>query len=183
MNTETIGFLEFSSIAKGIEAADAVCKAAQVDLISARASCPGKFYVLFSGEVAATNASLEAGAAWAEGYVVDKCLIPRVHPQVVKAIHCAPEPQDCGALGVMEFYSVTAAIYAADAAVKAADVTLIELRLATGIGGKSFAALTGDVAAVKEAVASGVATQESQGMALAHVVIPNPRPEVFEGLG
>ena len=180
---ETIGFIEFSSIAKGIEAADAICKAAEVELISARASCPGKYYVLFCGEVAAVAASLDAGAASAEGFVVDQCVIPRVHPQVVQAINLTAGPQDCGALGVMEFYSVTAAIYAADAAVKAADVALVELRLATGIGGKSFAALTGEVAAVHEAVACGIATQESQGMTLAHVVIANPRPEVFESLG
>lgn len=179
---ETIGFLEFNSIAKGIEAADAVCKAADVALIAARASCPGKYYVLFCGEVAAARASLEAGALAGEGFVVDQCLIPRVHPQVVRAMHAVAEPQTRGALGVMEFYSVAAAIYAADAAVKAAGVALIELRLATGIGGKSFAALTGEVAAVNEAVRCGVSAQECRGMALAHVVIANPSPEIFEGL-
>ena len=178
----SIGFLEFSSIAKGIEAADAVCKAAQVNLIFARACCPGKYFLLFSGEVAAVAASLEAGEAIAGGYVVDHCLIPRVHPQVVKAIHATAAPQACGALGVMEFYSVTAAIYAADAAVKAADVELVELRLATGIGGKAFVALTGEVAAVHEGVCCGIGAQESQGMTLAHVVIANPALEVFESL-
>jgi microcompartment protein CcmL/EutN len=179
----SIGFLEFTSIAKGIEAADAVCKAAEVELTFARASCPGKYYVLFSGEVAAVKASLEAGEDIAGGTVVDSCLIPRVHAQVVAAINAAAQPQQEGALGVMEFYSVTAAIYAADAAVKAAAVELVELRLATGIGGKSFVALTGEVAAVNEAVACGIATREAQGMVLAHVVIANPRPEVFESLG
>jgi len=180
---ETIGFLELNSIAKGIEAADAVCKAADVELISARPSCPGKYFVLFCGEVAAVSASLDAGAALAESFLVDQCLIPRVHPQVVQAMYAAAEPQACGALGIMEFYSVTAAIYAADAAVKAADVSLIELRLATGIGGKSFAALTGEVSAVQEAVRCGISAQESRGMVLAHVVIPRPRPEIFESLG
>ena len=180
--TESIGFLEFSSIARGIEAADAVCKAADVELIFARASCPGKYFVLFCGEVAAVSASLDAGAALAEGFLVDRCLVPRLHPQVIRAIHATAEPQNCGALGVMEFFSVTAAIYAADAAVKAADISLVELRLATGIGGKSFAVLTGEVAAVNEAVACGIATQEAQGMVLAHVVIANPRPEIFESL-
>jgi len=179
---DCIGFLEFSSIAKGIEAADAVCKAAEVELIFARASCPGKYFLLFCGHVAAVAASLDAGAASAEGHVVDQCHIPRLHPQVVRAINATAQPHNCGALGVMEFFSVTAAIYAADAAVKAADVSLVELRLGTGIGGKSFAVLTGEVAAVNEAVACGVASQEAQGMTLAHVVIANPQPEVFESL-
>jgi microcompartment protein CcmL/EutN len=179
---ETIGFLELSSIAKGMEAADAILKAAQTELVFARASCPGKYYILFTGEVAAVTSSLAAGAAAAEGLVVDQCVIPRVHPLVVRAINATAEASGCGALGVMEFYSVTAAIYAADAAVKAADVELAELRLATGIGGKSFAVLTGEVAAVSEAVACGVSTQQSEGMALAHVVIANPRPELFESI-
>jgi len=66
--------------------------------------------------------------------------------------------------------------------VKAADVELTDLRLAVGIGGKSYAILTGEVAAVQEAVNCGVNAQECQGMALAHVVIPNPGREVFESL-
>ena len=65
----TIGFLEFNSIAKGIEAADIILKTAAVDLIFSRASCPGKYYVLFTGEVAAVQASLDAGRAVAGEHV------------------------------------------------------------------------------------------------------------------
>ena len=38
---ETIGFLELNSIAKGVEAADLILKTAEVDLIFAKAGCPG----------------------------------------------------------------------------------------------------------------------------------------------
>ncbi len=62
------------------------------------------------------------------------------------------------AVGVMEYFSVTASIFSADAAVKAADVDLVDVRLGTGIGGKSFVILTGEVAAVTEAVKAGVST-------------------------
>ena len=85
-------------------------------------------------------------------HTVDSVVIPRVHPQVIQAINLSTTPEGVNAVGVMEFYSITAAVYAADAAVKAADVTLIDVRLGIGIGGKSFAVLTGDVAAVEEAV-------------------------------
>jgi len=179
---ESIGFLEFSSIARGIEAADAVGKAARVRIIFARAGCPGKYYLLFGGEVAAVQASLEAGASLGGGFVVDSCVIPRPHPQVIRAIANTAQPPERGSLGVMEFYSVTGAIFAADAAVKAADVELTDLRLAVGIGGKSYAVLTGEVAAVQEAVNCGVSAPECRGMALAHVVIPRPGKEVFESL-
>ncbi len=179
---QAIGFLEFNSIAKGIEAADAVIKAADVQLAFAKASCPGKYYLLFHGEVAAVQASLDAGAAIGGKHVVDHCVIPRVHPQVIQAIGMANMPEYNGAIGVMEFYSVTASIYGADAAVKAADVSLIDLRLGTGIGGKSFVTLTGDVAAVTESIRCGTTTPYAEGMLVSSVVIPNPAPELFQSL-
>jgi microcompartment protein CcmL/EutN len=98
---------------------------------------------------------------------------------VIPAINQTSLPQDLNALGVLEFYTVTAAVYAADAAVKAADVELLNVRLGTGIGGKSFVVLTGDVAAVKAAVDAGAATALENGVVVASTVIPNPRPEVF----
>ena len=58
----------------------------------------------------------------------------------------------------------------------------MDVRLGTGIGGKSFVVLTGDVAAVREAVAAGVNTPNAAGMVVASVVIPNPVPELFESL-
>ncbi len=39
-------------------------------------------------------------------------------------------------IGVIEFFSVASAVIAADAAAKAADVKMIEVRLAMAIGGK-----------------------------------------------
>ncbi len=179
---ETIGFLEFNSIAKGIEAADIVLKTAQVNLIFSRSGCPGKYYLLFYGEVAAVKASLEAGAQLAGDHVVDSCVIPRVHPQVIRAINLTNLPEQMQAVGVMEYYSVTASIYSADAAVKAADVDLVDVRLGTGIGGKSFVILTGEVAAVSESIKAGVSTPNAQGMLVSSVVIPSPHPELLDSL-
>ena len=42
---ETVGFLELNSIAKGVEAADAILKAAQVELTFAKPVCPGKYSI------------------------------------------------------------------------------------------------------------------------------------------
>lgn len=179
---ETIGFLELNSIAKGVEAADIVLKTAMVELVFARSGCPGKYYLLFTGEVAAVQASLEAGMAAGGSHVVDSCVIPRVHPQVIQAINLTSMPETMGAVGVMEFFSVTASVYGADAAVKAADVDLVDVRLGTGIGGKSFVILTGEVAAVAEAVKAGSSTPNAQGMLVSSVVIPSPHPSLLEGL-
>lgn len=179
---ETIGFLELNSIAKGVEAADRVLKTAAVELLFARSGCPGKYCLLFTGEVAAVQASLEAGRAAGGDHVVDACVIPRVHPQVIRAINMTSMPAAMGAIGVLEFFSVTASVYSADAAVKAADVELVDVRLGTGIGGKSFVILTGQVSAVAEAVHAGANVPPAQGMLVSSVVIPSPHPELLESL-
>lgn len=179
---ETIGFMEFNSIASGIEATDIVIKTADIQLLFARAGCPGKYYLMFCGEVAAVKASTDAGREIAGEHLVDCCVIPRVHPQVIQAMTMSTQPGAPDAVGVMEFFGVTAAVYAADAAVKAADVTLIEIRLGTGIGGKSFVVMTGNVAAVRESVQCGINTENAKGMVVSHVVIPSPAPELFQAL-
>lgn len=179
---EAIGILESNSIAKGIEAADAVLKAADTALLYAKPVCPGKYTILYYGDVAAVSASLDAGAAVIDAHLVDSVVIPRIHPQVIQAISLSTAPDGVNAVGVMEFFSVTAAVYAADAAAKAADVTLLDVRLGVGIGGKSFAVLTGEVAAVEEAVRCGMAAGEEKGLAVTSTVIPSPRKEIFDTL-
>ena len=178
----TIGFLELNSIAKGVEVADIVLKTAAVNLVFSKAGCPGKYYLLFTGEVAAVKASLDAGHTIGGSHVVDSCVIPRIHPQVIKAINMANLPEQLRAIGVMEFFSVTASVYGADAAIKAANVDIVEVRLGTGIGGKSFVILTGEVAAVAEAVKAGIHTPNAEGMVVSSVVIPSPHPELLESL-
>lgn len=178
----TIGFLELNSIAKGILAADMMLKAAEIKLVSARPSCPGKYQILISGEVSAVEASLATGEESAKANVVDKLLIPRIHPQVIEAINMSSMPSELKALGILEFFSVTGAIIAADAAAKAASVSLIEIRLGTGIGGKSFVTFTGDVGSVEESVEAGAKTAESSGALLEKVVIAHPDKELYRSL-
>ena len=84
----SIGFLEFNSIAKGIEAADIVLKTAEVSLIFSRSGCPGKYYLLFYGEVAAVNESVKAGISTpnAEGMIVSSVVIPSPHPELLDTL-------------------------------------------------------------------------------------------------
>lgn len=179
---QTIGFLELNGIARGIEAADAMLKAAEVELIFSRTNCPGKFTILISGDIAAVEASIKAGAGVGGRAMLEELVIPRLHPQVIRAIHSTSRPPGRGALGVMEFFNITGAILAADTAVKAADVDLLDIRLGTGIGGKSFVVLTGETAAVTQAVENGGATGREKGMLLGSVVIPNPAKQLYDSL-
>ncbi len=179
---QCIGFLELNSIAKGVAAADAMMKAAGVELLWARPNCPGKFTTLVAGDVSAVDASLAAGADAGGGAVLERLLIARLHPQVVRAVRSVPGVPPRGALGIVEFFSITGALLAADSAVKTADVELVDIRLGTGLGGKSFVVLTGDTAAVSRAVEAGLAAGRERGTLVDSAVIPNPAPGLYESL-
>ena len=49
-------------------------------------------------------------------------------------------------------------------------------------GYQSFVVLTGEVAAVREAIECGIHTENAEGMEVSHVVVPNPRKEIFDSL-
>jgi microcompartment protein CcmL/EutN len=178
----TIGLIELNSIAKGIEASDAMVKAAEVQLVFSKPVCPGKFIILIFGDVASVKASMGAGIETGAQYVVDKMLLANAHPQLVPAICALTRVESVNAVGVMEFFSIACAVEAADSAVKAGLVQLIEVRLGTGIGGKSFVTLTGEVSSIREAVSAGIQAAAEKGMLIASCVIPSPCREVFDNL-
>ncbi len=177
-----LGMVELNCIPKGIEAADAMLKAADVSIVSAQSVCPGKYIAVMSGDVAAVKASVDAGVAVSAGNLIDSIVIPNIHPQVLRAVAACTDIEYMGAVGIIETFSLAAAIIAADAAVKAADVTLIEVRLGRGLGGKSFIILTGDVAAVKAANAAAEALEEVKGLLSGSVVIPSPHPDLINAI-
>ena len=165
----SIGFLETASIAKGIEATDAMMKRAAVDLLTTTIVPRGKYLVMVGGAVADVEAALRAGLEVAGSSVVDHFLIQNVHPQLPAAIKGRVKVPSLEAVGLIETKEVASAIYAGDAAAKAAAVTLIEAR--NQPGAKGLVVLTGDVGAVRAAVAAGVATIKKEGMLVAEVVI------------
>lgn len=109
-------------------------------------------------------------------------MIPKVHPQVISAINMSAMPGKIAAIGVMEFFSVASSLAAADTAAKSAVVELIDIRLGTGIGGKSFVVLTGETASVASAIEAAVQGQQESGMLVNKVVISNPRKELIASL-
>ncbi len=177
-----IALLELSSIAKGIEAADFMLKAADVELLMSRSICSGKHMVLVRGDVAACHSSLNAGIETGKECVAGATLIPNLHEEIFPAISQSALIDKVEALGILEGFNVAALIEAADAAVKAAEVRLVEIRLAMALGGKAFAVLTGHVAAVRAAVEAGKAVLGDQGLLANWAVIPSPKEDLVKEL-
>lgn len=179
--SNAIGILELSSIAAGYETQDTMLKAAHVELIIARTICSGKYLIVVGGSVSSVSAALDAGSEKAEGFLIEKLNIPNIDHQVFSALSgCVTlDEKSCQAIGILETFSATPIIEAADAAVKAADVTLFRVHVSMAIGGKGFMLICGDVASVNMAI--GVAKEQIKdtGMLVHSTVIPSASKELF----
>jgi microcompartment protein CcmL/EutN len=177
-----LALVEFSSIATGIKAADAMVKRAPIDVIKSGTVQPGKYLVLIGGEVADVEESLEEGKVVGASCLLDFVLLPRVHPEVVGSVGGGRVPKTVDSLGVIETTTVAASIHAADAGIKGAEVRLVEIRIADGLGGKGIVLFSGLVADVEAAVEIGTGVLESPDLLVRQVVIPQLHPEMWENV-
>ena len=86
MNGEAMGLIETRGLVGAIEAADAMVKAANVELISKDYVGGGLVTVSVTGDVGAVKAAVDAGADAAKkvGEVVSVHIIPRPHEELEK---------------------------------------------------------------------------------------------------
>lgn len=175
-----LALLEFSSIAAGILAGDAMVKKAPVETIRSGTVQPGHYLVLVTGDVASVEEAVQAGRETGQESLRDVIFLPNVHPGVVAGINGGRNRTEAEALGVVETDTVAAVIGAADAGLKGAEVTLWQLRLADGLGGKGLALFSGVVADVEAAVE--IAAEHGRGHLVRRVVIPQLHPEMEENI-
>jgi microcompartment protein CcmL/EutN len=177
-----LALVDFSSVAVGIEAADAMAKRAEIDILKAGTVQPGRYLVLIGGTVAEVQESLATGREVGGEAVIDHVFLPHVHPEVVDAIGGGRVPEATDALGVVETSTVAAAIHAADAGIKGADVHLVEVRLADGLGGKGIVLYSGLVADVEAAVEIGTGVLARPGLLVRKVVIPQLHRDMWDNV-
>ncbi len=172
-----IALLEFSSIAVGIEAGDAMVKRAPVERILSGTVQPGHYLILVSGQVAEVEEAVSAGEETGGNELRDTLYLSNVHPAVVTALSGDLQIRAADCLGIVETHTVASAIHAADAGVKGAEVQLLQMRLADGLGGKGLVLFTGVVADVEAAVEIGAA--EAQQQLLRQVIIAQLHDEMW----
>lgn len=174
--------LEFESIARGIRAGDAIAKRAPLATLHTGTVHPGKYIVLAGGEVAGVEEARVAGRLVAGDAIVDEIFLPEVHPDVVAAIIGERQQEPGEALGVIETRTLSAVLGAADAGVKGADVALLEVLLADGLGGKGYLLFGGTVSEVEAAVELGVASLADPQQLVASEVIARLDPGMWTNL-
>lgn len=175
---KSMGLVEVNSVGMGVQAADDMVKEANVQIVTARPVCPGRYLVMVTGDTGAVRRSVEKGCLTAGAFIVDHFVLNHIHEDVFPAMSGTTRISEIAALGIIETYSAASAVTAADTAVKAANVGLVEIRLSAGLAGKAVVVFTGRIGSVKAAVDAGCHALTASGLLLSRVVIPSPSQDL-----
>ncbi len=177
-NYPAIALIEFSSISTGILAGDAMIKKAPISLYKSGTVSRGKYLVLIAGTVASVEMSFKEGLEIGKDLIVDKVLLPDVHPDVIESILGDRNEITDESFGIIETASVAAMIEAADAGIKGATVNIVEIRLADALGGKAFVMFNGKVEDIEAALEIGTSAISNKTLWRNISIIPSIHDEL-----
>jgi microcompartment protein CcmL/EutN len=178
MLIDTLGLIEWQSIAMGIGATDKLLKAAEIKLIDSRCTCPGRYYTLITGDTASVQAAIQKAREYSIEHVIDSVVIPGAHPHLLEALVGRGRPEKNKAVGIVETFTLASCLLCADTLAKTALIDLLEVRLGIGLAGKSIAICTGEVAAVESAVNRCPLVLKDSSNLVATEVIPAPHGDL-----
>lgn len=173
----SIGLIELKSIARGMTVTDAMLKQAPVHLLEAQPISPGKYMTLICGEVADVDESLKVGIAGSGDLLINHLFLPQVHSTLIPTLAGTSTVSKYRSIGVIETFSVASCIQAADIAAKTADVNLVKIRLANGLGGKAYFVITGALPDVEASLSAASENVKKEGLLTACEIIQNPHPD------
>lgn len=178
----SIGLIEVEGVAGIIVAADAACKAADVELLGWE-SIGGYTTVFVAGSISDVDAALKSGVESARNVVEHVVAAPVNQPQdacldLISFPVQKEAPVQEGALGIVETRGYGVHIYVDDEMVKTAAVNVINVLT---VHNRVVCSLVqGDVGAVREALARAEIRLKAYKHLLCTAIIAQPRPEVLQ---
>lgn len=166
-----LGLIEVANIAEGVLVLDEMCKMARINPEVANPISKGKYIIIISGPVGEIESALIKGKEIAGKTLISRFIIRNIHESVVKCLDKRIKPDKIEALGIIETKNALSAVFAADAAAKAASIEMIEIKTGKGIGGKGYFAFTGEVGSVRTAASAAMAAIDSDEL-ISRIVIP-----------
>lgn len=150
-----LSMLAFDTVPAGLRALDALVKEAPVQVLARGTVQPGLYLVLIGGEVEPVERAFAKACQVSGEAVRDSVLLPYAEERIVPALldHKLRWPAPGDTLAVVQTAVPPTLLRAVDAALKGAQVDLIELRVAEGLGGQSLATLWGETHDVQAAIA------------------------------
>ncbi|MDR1111963.1 MAG: BMC domain-containing protein [Deltaproteobacteria bacterium] len=177
-----LGLVEFKTVPVAVEATDEMLKASEVSLVLGTPICPGKFVTIVSGQVANVTTSVAKAIDAAGLFLVEAHVVTNVDDSVLPAVSGTNQADRLEALGVVETFAAISAIRAGDAVAKAARVTLLDIRLARGLGGKGEVFFTGQLGQVEAASKAVEERLGHDGALVSSVVIARPHKDLWPAL-
>jgi len=177
-----LGLIEFKTVPVGIFATDEMIKASECKILFTSPTCPGKYVSIIYGEIADVETSIKRGIETGGIFYIDSSVIPNINESVISALTGTVNVSDIKALGIIETIAAVSAILAGDTVAKAANVSLLEIRLARGLGGKGEVFYTGELGAVEAANRAVLSMAEKEGGIVSSVVIARPSPALIQAI-
>lgn len=154
----SLGILEFTSIAKGYQCTNTVGAESGIEIVEATFVSPGKFFLLFRGAQGDVERVLGKVLSPYRPWLIDSAIIRNTSQDLLNGFYGLTKNQLEGDLLVAEFQSMASALRAAHLGMSQCGLKIIEVRSSRGLGGKSFALLTGPT----ESVMAGLAEIQLQ---------------------
>ena len=179
---KSIGIVEFRSIAIGIGPVDRIVKSSDVRILDAKSICPGKYYIVFTGSVSAVTNSMNVVVEENGNFLIDWAVLNNIYPEIFTSLNQTSQIKDLKAIGIIETLTAPSIFVAADAAVKATSVDLVEIRIARALGGKNICIINGEVSSVSESVRVGIQYAEEKGFLVDSQVIASPHKDLYRAI-
>jgi microcompartment protein CcmL/EutN len=172
---DALAAVEFNGLVRGARVADAVLKAADVRVLASVSSSGPRHLLLFDGSVESVRLAFEQALVEGEGRVLDAVFLPFAHRSLVAGLAEVPlSAPRLDALLLVETATLSAALRALDAALKAVPIDLFAWRKGPGLAGRNLFALGGTQADLQ--AAEEVIDVHAGGGLLDQHLIANPDP-------
>lgn len=179
-----LGVIEFGDIPAGVYTTDAMLKRAPIAFVRSGTISRGRFLTVVGGTPAAVEESMAEGAYRGAGDILDRLVLRDVHPRVFDAILGERRPGGSGSLAIIETGTATGSIFAAEIALKAIPVELVEIRLADeSLSGKGLALYRGELPDIEAVVDLVLAGFRERAGSISCRVVPDPHEALARQLG
>jgi len=174
---EALGVVELNTIIRGYRVLDAMVKRSPVVVRAAYPVSSGKFLIFVEGGVAEVEEAMDAAAEPARPALAGELFLPYCHDEVWDALFERFHDGKIDALGLFESRSVVDTVLGADTALKAAEVHLVALHLAQGIGGRAYFVVCGEQYDVEAAIEAAIHRVRPEEI-IEHDVITAPHDDM-----
>lgn len=146
---KTIGIAEFNNIPEGLKNLDIVLKKSDVAVYKAGVTCPGKYYFIIYGDNEDVKSAFQEVTGEAKFEIISG-----VSNKIIEILEKKNKKELESSIGIIEFFTISESVKALDMILKSNTVETLKLILGSGIAGKSYFVITGDISSVTEAVNS-----------------------------